>query len=658
MADPIDTGTTETIEVTELRQPRPLSTEPAAVTVLDREALSKIPAPLLDDVVRSVPSAGTFRRSSSTIADPTSQGLNLRGLAPSGVSRALVVRDGVPQNDPFGGWVYWRALPTHSIDRIEIQPSGASAAFGNFGLGGVMAIASRPIVDAFDAAVVGGSLGTYRGTFRGAERHGAYGFEVDGERFTSDGYVPIATPGAIDHAAASDHRNAGLRIERASDAATVRAFARWFDEDLDAGTLHTTAAVRTLTYGASAELARGASRVDLSAFGGDQQFDQQRARASADRSSAEIASTQSTPSTSYGASARWTSRLRAHTLQVGIDALRVEGTATDALRPAMQTEQSLVERAAGGEQRFAGVFVQHGVRLGRLELATALRLDRWSLHDGQRVLVRGDGEREQTMFDDRSGLELDPRIGALVRIDDNLSFRASVYRAFRAPTLNELYRPFQVGTVLTAANEELSAETLWGAEAGPQVRAGTLAARATGFYNRVRDPIFNITLPEPMNGAMRQRRNVGAARVAGLELEASWRPAIAWSFTAAYTLIAAEITDAPDLPELVGKRLAQNPRGRAAFSVAFDDPRIVTLAADIRYAGTQFEDDVNRLPMGAYVVVDALARRRIAYGISAFTTIQNAFDRRYVVGRAGIDTLGAPRTVMLGLAFSTAAVER
>jgi outer membrane receptor protein involved in Fe transport len=644
-AEPVET-TPEVIEVTELRSPRPQSTDPAAVTVLDRAALDHIPAALLDEIVRAVPSAGTFRRSSSAIADPTSQGLNLRGLAPSGVSRALVLRDGVPQNDPFGGWVYWRAQPRSAIERISIQPSGASALFGNFGLGGVMAIASRPIDDEVEAAISGGSRGTGQVTVRAAQRFDAVGVELDADAYTTDGYVPIAEPGAVDHAAASDHRNAGARVEYGG----ARAFARWFDEDLDAGTQFTTANVRTLTYGASGQLVRGRSRLDLTAFGGDQQFDQQRARVSADRTTADIASTQATPSTSYGASALWSLRFsRRHTVQLGADVLRVEGTSTDALSPAMPSDTALARRSAGGEQRFAGVFVQDSLRLGALELTAALRLDRWSLHDGQRVLVRANGEREATRFADRSGVELDPRLGALVRIDENVALRASVYRAFRAPTLNELYRPFQVGTILTAANEALAPETLWGGEAGPQVTAGSISARVTAFYNRISDPIFNVTLAEPMAGAMRQRQNVGDVRVAGAEFEASWRPAAVWHLAAAYTLIDGDVLQGP----LAGKRLAQNPRGRAAFSVAFDDPTIATLATDIRYTGAQFEDDQNRLVMGSYIVVDALARRRIAYGLSAFATVQNLFDARYVVGRAGLDTLGQPRTVLVGVALST-----
>ena len=52
-----------------------------------------------------------FRRSGSRYANPTSQGVSLRGLGASGARRALVLVDGLPLNDPFGGWVYWARVP-------------------------------------------------------------------------------------------------------------------------------------------------------------------------------------------------------------------------------------------------------------------------------------------------------------------------------------------------------------------------------------------------------------------------------------------------------------------------------------------------------------------------------------------------------------------
>src|SRR5437868_11466378 len=84
---------------------------------------------------------------SSLVADPSSQGVTLRGLGPSGVSRALVLEDGVPLNDGFGGWVYWDAVARLGIARVEIAPGASSALFGSSAVGGAVEIVSRAVVD-------------------------------------------------------------------------------------------------------------------------------------------------------------------------------------------------------------------------------------------------------------------------------------------------------------------------------------------------------------------------------------------------------------------------------------------------------------------------------------------------------------------------------
>src|SRR5262245_55402170 len=129
--------------VTATRAPRPIREVTSTVTVLPREELERSPGVRIDDILRSVPSFATFRRTSSVAADPTAQGVNLRNIGPSGVSRALVLLDGVPVNDPFGGWVYWRSLPRLGLEQVEIAPGAASALYGSAALGGVVELVSR-----------------------------------------------------------------------------------------------------------------------------------------------------------------------------------------------------------------------------------------------------------------------------------------------------------------------------------------------------------------------------------------------------------------------------------------------------------------------------------------------------------------------------------
>ena len=101
----------DTLVVTAARAEQRLTDAVAPTTVLTREDLARSPGLTLDDQLRQIPGFSLLRRSSSLTAHPTSQGVSLRGLGPSGASRTLVLFDGVPLNDPFGGWVYWNRLP-------------------------------------------------------------------------------------------------------------------------------------------------------------------------------------------------------------------------------------------------------------------------------------------------------------------------------------------------------------------------------------------------------------------------------------------------------------------------------------------------------------------------------------------------------------------
>lgn len=645
-----DPNSGEVIVITGLRLPRAVIDTPAATRVIDRPELAHAPAALADDVLRAAPQVGTFRRSSSWIADPTSQGLNLRGIGPSGVSRALVLRDGIPENDPFGGWIYWRAISPLALDRVEITPSGASALFGDFALGGVVQLVSRSIERrGVSALLSGGSYGTAHGALRATERRGGLGLSLDADLARSGGYAPIAPArrGAVDGRAGSAHAAIAGRVEQHLGDSTIHATARYFRESLDAGTAHTTADVQTIA------LATGwrAPGIEVELFGGMQRFAQERARVSSDRSTAATASEQRTPSNNQGGLVTWSTSVSTHALSLGGDLQRITGHATDHLSPPMIGDRTVVERTAGGEQHFAGLFVQDAwSATPRVELTAALRLDAWQNVGGERTIVRGNGDREVTALAETSDVQLDPRVGVLAHVSDAFALRASAYRAFRAPTLNELYRPFQVGTILTAANDRLRAETLWGAEAGPQVVVSGIVVRATGFYNRLEDPITNVTLemPDP-SGATRRRDNLGRARIVGLELDASWHPVPRWTFGIAHLFSDATVQRAPGAPMLVGNRLAQDPRQRMTADVTFDDPRLLTATVQLRYLGRQFEDDLNTLPIGAVVLVDARVARRLAGRLSAFASVTNLTDRRYLVGRAGIDTLGTPRMFELGV---------
>jgi outer membrane receptor protein involved in Fe transport len=94
----------------------------------------------LDDALRATPGFSLFRRSSSRVANPTTQGVTLRGVSGSGASRTLVLADGLPLNDPFGSWVYWNRVPQAAVERVEVAGGAFGDLYGPDALGGVVQI--------------------------------------------------------------------------------------------------------------------------------------------------------------------------------------------------------------------------------------------------------------------------------------------------------------------------------------------------------------------------------------------------------------------------------------------------------------------------------------------------------------------------------------
>ena len=123
-----------------------VESQPDAVVVNDKQ-LEQWGALTTDDKLRQVPGFSLLRRSGSQTANPTSQGVSLRGLGASGASRALVLVDGIPINDPFGGWIYWARVPQASLEQVQLVPGGVSALYGNDALGGVINMETRSAVE-------------------------------------------------------------------------------------------------------------------------------------------------------------------------------------------------------------------------------------------------------------------------------------------------------------------------------------------------------------------------------------------------------------------------------------------------------------------------------------------------------------------------------
>jgi len=644
----------ETVTVTPVRAEVRLSDAPASVSVLDTDDISNAGAQTLDDLLRQVPGFSIFRRSSSIVANPTTQGVSLRGAGATGASRTLVLADGVPLNDAFGGWVYWDRVPRAAVDRIEIVRGGSSDLYGSDALSGVINVLTRPPSNrTISAEASYGNLDTADVSFFAADKWNGFNAAVSGEAFRTDGYFIIAPEirGAADDKAGSKHRIMTLRLGYDWNAEnSVFARGSLFDEDRRNGTKlqYNDTATESLAVGGRFRTG-DSSNWNLTLFANQQRYHQSFTAVAAGRNSEALNRLQFVPSRDAGISLSW-SRLsfEKHLLVAGFDVRGVRGTSDET---AFANNRATTYLSTGGRQRRAGFFLQDLVDISsRWQLSVNARYDSWrdsSAASVTRSLTTG--VVTPRFFPARSQDAFSPRLSLIYRPKEEFSLRASAYRAFRAPTLNELYRGFRVGDTQTLANENLVAERLTGGEAGASWNASNnITARLTGYWTETINPVSNFTLSVTPALITRQRRNLGRTRSSGIEAETEMRFARYWQITAGYLFADATVLRAPQDATLQGNLIPQVPRHQFTLQTVYSHPSFVTAAMQFRATGRQFDDDQNRLPLGSFALIDLTLAKPFARYFEIFLAVQNLLDERFAVGRTPIETLGMPRMLRGG----------
>jgi len=617
----------------------------AAVTVLSRETLDASPAIGLDDTLRQIPGFQLFRRTGSRAANPTAQGVSLRGVGASGASRAAVLLDGIPQTDAFGGWVYWTRIPREAVERVEVVRGGSSATYGSGALGGLVSIASRRR-EGFSLTASGGNLESGEISLFAGKEVGGFGISLAVDAFQSDGYFVVAPElrGNADARAGSRYANFDLRVER-QFGRSVRAFAgaAFFGEARENGTRLQTNRTFTRRFSGGLDLdSRSAGSFNLRLFGGSQGYDQLFSAISANRAGESLSRIQYVPSSEFGLSATWSRGLGARQFLIaGIESRRVSGSSIETV---FAQNAASARLSAGGREMVTGIFAQEIVRIGdRLTVTGKIRLDLRGGSGGFSESGPPAGvPTSVSRFPDRSERRLSPHFSVNFRAIPTFSVFGSVYGAFRSPTLNELYRGFRVGNVVTLANERLASEKLTGAEAGFWLVFARFEARTATFWAAVSDPVANVTTGISGGVITRQRRNVGRTRSRGLETEFEFRPMRRIAVDGGYQFVDSVVTAFDAAPELIGKRLPQVARHQGTLQFKYSDPERITGLVQFRAAGRQFGDDLNQFPLDGFLTLDVFLSRPVGRRAEVFVAAENLTGARYQTGRTPMPTIGPP----------------
>jgi outer membrane receptor protein involved in Fe transport len=105
-------------------------------------------------------------------------------------------------------------------------------------------------------------------------------------------------------------------------------------------------------------------------------------------------------------------------------------------------------------------------------------------------------------------------------------------------------------------------------------------------------------------------------------------------------------------PDIAGKRVAQVPKVQTSVAVRVNAPLGVLAVGQLRYTGTQFDDDLNRFLLSSATIVDFSASRAMGAGIQIFGAVENVSNADYDVGRTPTRTIGLPRTIRGGIRWT------
>jgi outer membrane receptor protein involved in Fe transport len=601
------------------------------MAALTAAQLQQYPALTLDERLQQEAGFQLFRRSAGWIQNPTSQGISLRGLGSTAASRTLVMAENAPLNDGFGGWIHWNELPPETIEAVTIASGGGSDLYGSSALGGVIdVVPGRPVAPLAALSVSEAGEDTTSASGRGdlvqKRGQGQWGELAAGQIFRTDGYILTAPAerGPVDIPANVHFENGRVEIDRdfQMGAEQNRAFlvGNVLNEARGNGTPEQTNGTRLWRYLAGDDWNAGerlSGRVRL--FGSDEAFRQTFSSQNAARTVDTLTRVVKDETQDLGASGD-VSYHRAHmALIAGADTRDIR--ATDAETPIVANQPSgLVDTTA--RQRFFGGF---GEALGEWHGwsgAGSVRVDGAENLAASTLNVTSAGSASRTPVANRSEAIASPRLGLARRLGSQVTLHATAYRAFRTPTINELYRTGQVGQQTTLANSSLVSERATGAEAGVNwtPRAGVLRLDGTYFWTEINRP-------------------VSAVIIATISMDFGYQYA-----HAVVTAFSAQ-------PSLVGTWIPEVPREMATAQLRAQSRRLGLLTLAARESGRAYDGSANTYELHSFFVLDAYGERSFAPKWVAFVSVQNLFNRQIDVARTPLLTLGTPFLAQGGVRF-------
>jgi outer membrane receptor protein involved in Fe transport len=631
----------------------------SSVATLSQQQMEQPPALTLDDRLHSVAGFQLFRRTSSWTANPTTEGLSLRGLGSTAASRSLVVSDQVPLNDPFGGWIHWDEIPALAIQQVQLIRGGSADLYGSSAIGGVVdvipSLPTEPHTLHFAADASGATENSALEdiVLSKAATHISALAAFTG--LTTGGYIPIAPAlrGLVDIPSNVTEESGRIALLTPPSQKSLSAFllGNILNETRSNGTPLQTNGTRLWRYvgGANedAQLAHAALRL----YGSRESYRQSFSSIATDRNSEKLTKLQRVPTDEFGLAAQASRALfRTLTTALGIDLRDIRATDDET---AVANSVLGTTTSTSARQRETGGYADAIWQPRQWSFSGSIRVDSFRTFNAQQTLSTSTTVTKLPELDE---LFASPRLGLVRKLPRNFALTATAFRAFRGPTMNELYRTGQVGQQTTLANNSLLAERATGFEFGGEWSTSLTHVRATYFWTEVNRPISAVLLSQTATTQTLQRQNLGQIRSRGLMVEAQSQTWHGLDTTFGYQLAIATVTafntNSLAQANLTGNWIPEVPRESVTATANYTAPHIASFHAIVSYTGRDFDDAANQFVLHPYARIDLSSKRQLPHGLSLFAGAQNLLNRSIDAGRTPILTLASPRLVQGGLRYN------
>ncbi len=647
----------EQVTVTAYGAPLGELESPASTRLLSKRALNETASVTLDGKLRQLPGVELFRRSSSLVANPTSQGISLRGLGSTAASRTLVSEDNVPLNDPIGGWIHWEEFPELSIRDVEVVRGGASDLYGSSAIGGVINILPvEPSSNRFELRSSYGGESTFADAALATAKRGPWGILGAGGLIGTDGFIETAPAerGPVDDAANVHSHNALVMAQH--DRGSLQLFARasGFDESRHNGTPYQMNATRLVRYELGGDWQNAQSEaMTLRLYGSTEGYRQTFSNVYNSPTASDPDCFQRcgetptkltrTSDNELGGALRWSRPFSGGLLLItGLDAHDVR---------VWDREQSYVGNDLltnlRDHQRDSAVWAELMWIHNDWTVTGSSRFDWFQNYDGRQLQWTGatwiasasqPSQRDERLFD--------PRLGISRRLWKDWAISASGFRAFRAPTPSELYRATEVGNELTEPNGDLLSERATGWESGITTVRHWGSIRASYFLTQVNRPISAFTINPNSSPILLVRENLGQIESRGVsaDFELALRPwlAINGGYQYAHAVVSRGSED-------YGNWIPEVPRNMGNLNLRAYKPSLGVFSLQGRLSGRMYDDDANHYLLGGFYRLDAYASHQLGSRFGVFAAGENLTDENIEVSKTPYITLGQPRVARIGI---------